>query len=253
MSQDTFDETYPVPQHIAIIMDGNGRWAKARGKDRSYGHAMGVESVRKILQHASKRGVEVLTLYTFSEENWHRPQEEVMALMSLLVSSLREEADALFENSVQLRTIGNVSKLPEDAQNLIREVEEQTAENKGIVLQLALSYSSKQEIVHACREMIREGLRPEQVNEETLTRHLYTEGLSDPDLIVRTGGEQRLSNFLLWQGAYSELYFCNEAWPDFDEAALDRAIASYQCRERRYGKTSEQVVNDNETPDDKHR
>lgn len=234
-----------VPRHIAIIMDGNGRWAQARGREREYGHQEGVKSVRKVLTHCGKCGVEVLTLYTFSEENWNRPEEEVSALMGLLVSSLEEESDELMKNNVRLTAIGNLDKLPELAREVLDETIKLTKNNDGIHLQLALSYSSKQELVQAVRKIIEEGAKVDEVTEEFIAEHLYTGGVLDPDLIIRTGGEQRLSNFLLWQGAYSELYFCDDAWPDFDEAALDRALDDYRNRERRYGKTSAQIMTNN--------
>ncbi|KGN67865.1 UDP pyrophosphate synthase [Porphyromonas sp. COT-108 OH1349] len=231
-----------IPAHIAIIMDGNGRWAQAQGQERVYGHVHGVESVRRILKRAAERGVKVLSLYTFSEENWSRPQQEVDALMELIVVSLRKEIDSLMENGVRLRTIGNTDKLPADVQELLKEAIALTADNSVITLQLALSYSSRQEITHAVKELVADKISAEAITEEDITDRLYTSGIPDPDLIIRTGGEQRLSNFLLWQGAYAELYFCPDAWPAFDEKAFDKALEDFAQRERRYGKTSAQLL-----------
>lgn len=231
-----------VPEHIAIIMDGNGRWAQAQGQERVYGHIHGVESVRRILKHSSRRGVKVLSLYTFSEENWSRPQKEVDALMELIVVSLRKEIDSLMKNGVRLRTIGNTDKLPADVRSLLKEAIALTAENDVITLQLALSYSSRQEITHAVKQLLQEGVSADNITEQDIASRLYTSGVPDPDLIIRTGGEQRLSNFLLWQGAYAELYFCPDAWPEFDEKALDKALEDFTLRERRYGKTSAQLL-----------
>ena len=230
-------ETNNIPQHIAIIMDGNGRWANERGKERSYGHQAGVEAVRKITAECTRLGVKYLTLYTFSTENWGRPADEVAALMGLVLSSLEDEI--FMKNNVRFRVIGDTKRLPDAVQQKLRETEEHTAKNDAMTMVVALSYSSRWEITEAVRQMIKEGA--EEITEETISQHLTTNFMPDPDLLIRTGGELRISNYLLWQIAYSELYFCDTYWPDFDEAALHLAIESYQKRQRRYGKTEEQV------------
>ena len=239
-------ETNNIPQHIAIIMDGNGRWANERGKERSYGHQAGVEAVRKITAECTRLGVKYLTLYTFSTENWGRPADEVAALMGLVLSSLEDEI--FMKNNVRFRVIGDMKRLPAPVQQKLRETEEHTAKNDAMTMVVALSYSSRWEITEAVRQMIQEGVQ--DITEETISQHLTTNFMPDPDLLIRTGGELRISNYLLWQIAYSELYFCDTYWPDFDEAALHTAIESYQKRQRRYGKTEEQVeaaegLNDN--------
>ena len=230
-------ETNNIPQHIAIIMDGNGRWANERGKERSFGHQAGVEAVRKITAECTRLGVKYLTLYTFSTENWGRPADEVAALMGLVLSSLEDEI--FMKNNVRFRVIGDVKRLPDAVQQKLRETEEHTAKNDAMTMVVALSYSSRWEITEAVRQIVKEGA--EDITEETISQHLATNFMPDPDLLIRTGGELRISNYLLWQIAYSELYFCDTYWPDFDEAALHKAIESYQKRQRRYGKTEEQV------------
>ena len=230
-------ETNNIPQHIAIIMDGNGRWANERGKERSFGHQAGVEAVRKITAECTRLGVKYLTLYTFSTENWGRPADEVAALMGLVLSSLEDEI--FMKNNVRFRVIGDVKRLPDAVQQKLRETEEHTAKNDAMTMVVALSYSSRWEITEAVRQIVKEGA--EDITEETISQHLATNFMPDPDLLIRTGGEVRISNYLLWQIAYSELYFCDTYWPDFDEAALHKAIESYQKRQRRYGKTEEQV------------
>ena len=230
-------ETNNIPQHIAIIMDGNGRWANERGKERSFGHQAGVEAVRKITAECTRLGVKYLTLYTFSTENWGRPADEVAALMGLVLSSLEDEI--FMKNNVRFRVIGDVKRLPDAVQQTLRETEEHTAKNDAMTMVVALSYSSRWEITEAVRQIVKEGA--EDITEETISQHLATNFMPDPDLLIRTGGEVRISNYLLWQIAYSELYFCDTYWPDFDEAALHKAIESYQKRQRRYGKTEEQV------------
>ena len=230
-------ETNNIPQHIAIIMDGNGRWANERGKERSFGHQAGVEAVRKITAECTRLGVKYLTLYTFSTENWGRPADEVAALMGLVLSSLEDEI--FMKNNVRFRVIGDVKRLPDAVQQKLRETEEHTAKNDAMTMVVALSYSSRWEITEAVRQIAKEGA--EDITEETISQHLATNFMPDPDLLIRTGGELRISNYLLWQIAYSELYFCDTYWPDFDEAALHKAIESYQKRQRRYGKTEEQV------------
>ena len=232
-----------IPQHVAIIMDGNGRWAKARGLNRSMGHQKGVESVRIITSEAVRLGIKYLTLYTFSTENWNRPKTEVAALMGLILSSIEEE---LFKkNNVRMRVIGDLSRLPKEVLAALMTLQENTARNTGMVFTLALSYSSRWEITEAVRRIAKrvEGghIRIGEISEGTIIEELSTSFMPDPDLMIRTGGEIRLSNYLLWQCAYSELYFCDTLWPDFNEEELHKAIAEYQSRERRFGKTSEQV------------
>ena len=229
-----------IPEHIAIIMDGNGRWAKAKGLPRTAGHVQGVESVRKITEECVRLGVKFLTLYTFSTENWNRPAEEIKALMGLLFDNLEDEV--FMKNNVRFRVIGDTDRLPEAVRQKMDGMIKRTAANTAMTLVLALSYSARWEITHAVQTMLREGLDPESVTEEVVSEHMQTQFMPDPDLLIRTGGEVRVSNYLLWQIAYSELYFCDTFWPDFDEAALHTAIAEYQQRERRYGMTSEQVT-----------
>lgn len=233
-----------IPQHIAIIMDGNGRWAKARGLNRSMGHQEGAATVRNITEAASNLGVRYLTLYTFSTENWNRPTQEVSALMGLIIESLEEEL--FMANNVRLRIIGDESRLPEFVREGLARTVERTATNTGMTMVLALSYSSKWEIttaVQALAQEVKQGrLAPEAITEETIASRLSTHFMPDPELLIRTGGEVRLSNYLLWQVAYSELYFTEVYWPDFSEDHLREAILHYQQRERRFGKTSEQVA-----------
>lgn len=233
-----------IPAHIAIIMDGNGRWAKARGMSRSMGHQQGVVAVREITEAASNLGVKFLTLYTFSTENWNRPVEEVAALMSLILTSLEEEL--FMKNNVRLKIIGDLSRVPEHVKASILNCEKNTSVNTGMTMVVALSYSSKWEITEAVRHIAQEAaegkIKPEEISDKTIDSHLATVGMPDPELLIRTGGEVRLSNYLLWQCAYSELYFCDTYWPDFNTESLCQAIWDYQSRERRFGKTSEQVV-----------
>jgi undecaprenyl diphosphate synthase len=226
-----------IPQHIAIIMDGNGRWANERGKERSYGHQAGVEAVRRITSECTRLGVKYLTLYTFSTENWGRPADEVAALMGLVLSSLEDEI--FMKNNVRFRVIGDMKRLPDAVQQKLRETEEHTAKNDAMTMVVALSYSSRWEITEAVKQIVSEG--QQDITEETISQHLTTNFMPDPDLLIRTGGELRISNYLLWQIAYSELYFCDTYWPDFDEAELHKAIRSFQSRQRRYGKTEAQV------------
>lgn len=243
-----------IPQHIAIIMDGNGRWATAQGKPRSYGHQAGVDTVRRITSECTRLGVKYLTLYTFSTENWNRPADEVAALMGLVITSLEDEM--FMNNNVRFRMIGDMNRLPDAVQAKLKGLEEKTAANDAMTMIVALSYSSRWEITNAFREILRdhmfnrsfikeltEGnqLFPEDITEELISKHMQTNFMPDPDLLIRTGGELRISNYLLWQIAYSELYFCDTYWPDFTEEDLHKAIESYQVRQRRYGKTEEQV------------
>lgn len=232
-----------IPQHIAIIMDGNGRWAMERGKERSYGHQAGVESVRRITSECTRLGVKYLTLYTFSTENWNRPADEVAALMGLVLTALEDEL--FMKNDVRFQVIGDIDRLPEVVQKKLQETIDHTADNKAMTMVIALSYSSRWEITKAVKEistLVAEGkAKADDINEDFISKHLVTSFMPDPDLLIRTGGELRISNYLLWQIAYSELYFCDTYWPDFAEADLHKAIASYQSRQRRFGKTEEQV------------
>lgn len=235
-----------IPRHIAIIMDGNGRWAAERGKERSYGHQAGVEAVRRITSECTRLGVEYLTLYTFSTENWNRPDDEVAALMGLVLSSLEDEI--FMKNNVRFRVIGDVKRLPPVVQQKLRETEEHTASNTAMTMVVALSYSAKWELTEATRQIAAKvstgALSIEEIGEDTIAQHLSTSFMPDPELLIRTGGELRISNYMLWQIAYSELYFCNTYWPDFNEEELHKAIVSYQKRQRRFGKTEAQVENE---------
>ena len=236
-----------VPKHLAIIMDGNGRWAKEKGRPRAFGHKNGVSTVRKVLEACAEIGVEYLTLYAFSTENWKRPKLEVETLMTLLANSLKKELKSLMKNDVCLRAIGDISKLPKKAQKNLNEVFDATKDNKKITLTLALNYGSREEIVRMVKEIsskvVNNELSLEEIDENIINNHLYTFTLPDVDLLIRTSGEQRISNYLLWQIAYSELYFTEVHWPDFDKEHLYKAIIDYQNRERRFGKTSEQIEN----------
>ena len=224
-----------VPQHVAIIMDGNGRWAAERGKPRSYGHQAGVDTVRRITSECTRLGVKFLTLYTFSTENWNRPADEISALMGLVLTSLEDEI--FMKNNVRFRVIGDIARLPQMVQDKLQEVMDNTAGNTAMTMVVALSYSARWEITHAVKQIA-------AISEETVGQHLATAFMPDPDLLIRTGGELRISNYLLWQIAYSELYFSDVYWPDFSEDDLHRAIQSYQQSQRRYGKTEEQVENE---------
>ena len=235
--------TQVIPQHIAIIMDGNGRWATERGKPRSYGHQAGVDTVRRITSECTRLGVKWLTLYTFSTENWSRPADEVAALMGLVLTSLEDEI--FMRNNVRFQVIGDIERLPQAVQQKLQETMDHTAQNTAMTMVVALSYSSRWEIARAARLIASEvesgQLKAEEITEDTITQHLTTSHMPDPDLLIRTGGELRLSNYLLWQTAYSELYFTPRYWPDFDEQDLAQAIHSYQQRQRRYGLTEEQA------------
>ena len=236
-------DTNRIPQHIAIIMDGNGRWAKQHGKERAYGHHAGVQTARSIVEEAAKLGVKYLTLYTFSIENWNRPMDEISALMNLLLDSIEEKL--FIENNISFRIIGDVEKLPADIQKRLYSCMENVAHCTGMCLVLALSYSSRWEITEAAKQLAREvksgELSVDDVDCDLFASRLSANFMPDPDLLIRTGGEIRLSNYLLWQCAYSELYFCETYWPDFKKDELLKAIGDYQKRERRFGKTSEQV------------
>ncbi len=232
-----------IPAHVAIIMDGNGRWAKAKGKPRTAGHAQGVEVVKRITTEATRLGMKYLTLYTFSTENWNRPADEIKTLMELILDHLEEEI--FMKNNVRFRVIGDMPRLPQTVQSRLQDCIERTAGNDRMTLVIALSYSSRWEITQAARSIAQEvkdgKMRPEDVTEETFASMMQTSFMPDPDLLIRTGGELRISNYLLWQCAYSEFYFCDTYWPDFNEECLHRAIIDYQGRQRRYGKTGEQV------------
>lgn len=232
-----------IPQHIAIIMDGNGRWAAERGKPRSYGHQAGVDAVRRITSECTRLGVKFLTLYTFSTENWNRPATEVAALMGLVLSSLEDEI--FMKNNVRFQVVGDMERLPVEVQQKLQETMDHTAANTAMTMVVALSYSSRWEITKAAREIAAEvkagKLNIEDICEDTVSEHMTTAFMPDPELLIRTGGEERISNYLLWQIAYSELYFCDTYWPDFSEEDLHRAIADYQHRQRRFGKTGAQI------------
>jgi len=232
-----------MPRHIAVIMDGNGRWATERGKERSYGHQAGVDAVRRITSECTRLGVKYLTLYTFSTENWNRPTDEIAALMGLVLSSLEDEI--FMKNNVRFRVIGDMARLPQNVQDKLRETMEHTAGNTAMTMVVALSYSSKWELTKAVKDIAAEvkagKISPADINEDLVSRHLETSFMPDPELLIRTGGELRISNYLLWQIAYSELYFCDTYWPDFDEKALHKAIISYQSRQRRFGMTEAQI------------
>lgn len=234
-----------VPRHIAIIMDGNGRWAKKRNRPRIFGHKEGINSVREVTRECGKLGVDVLTLYTFSVENWSRPPTEISALMKLLLSTVKKEVEELNKNNVRLSLIGQISDLPDNPRQALQEGVKNTSNNTGLQLNLALSYGGRQEIIHGVRqiaEKIQAGkIDKNDIDEELFSNHLFTAGLPDPDLLIRTSGELRLSNFLLWQMAYAEIYVTETYWPDFRKMELLEAVSDYQRRERRFGKTSEQV------------
>lgn len=235
-----------IPAHVAIIMDGNGRWAKTKGLPRTAGHVEGVATVKKITEEATRLGIKYLTLYTFSTENWNRPVEEIEALMNLILVNLEEEI--FMKSNVRFRMIGELERLPKSVQERLKGCIERTSANTGMTMVIALSYSSRWEIARAARLIaneVKDGkLNAEDISEETIGTHLTTDFMPDPDLLIRTGGELRISNYLLWQCAYSEFYFTNQYWPDFNEESLRDAIADYQQRQRRFGKTGEQVTDE---------
>ena len=236
-----------IPQHIAIIMDGNGRWALEQGKPRSFGHQAGVDTVRRITSECTRLGVKFLTLYTFSTENWNRPTDEIASLMSLVLSSLEDEI--FMKNNVRFRVVGEIERLPQDVQDKLQETMDHTANNTTMQMIVALSYSSRWEITRATRliaEQVKAGIiNPEDIDEQMISQNLVTNFMPDPDLLIRTGAEVRVSNYLLWQIAYSELYFCDTYWPNFMEEDLHEAIRVYQSRQRRFGKTEAQVEDEN--------
>tara|TARA_B110000116_G_scaffold268972_1_gene284024 strand:+ start:4125 stop:4832 length:708 start_codon:yes stop_codon:yes gene_type:complete len=227
------------PQHIAITMDGNGRWAKEKGKNRVFGHNNGVKAVRDTIEGAVEYGIKYITLFAFSTENWNRPKKEVNALMTLLVSSIHKETKTLLDNDIKLQTIGNIKQLPDKCQKKLSECIDLTKKNKKMTLILALSYSGKWEIINAIRNIINNNVTKEEISEELFEQYLTTKNVPDPELLIRTSGEHRISNFMLWQIAYSELYFTNKMWPDFRREDLKKAIINYQKRERRFGKTNQ--------------
>jgi len=234
-----------LPKHLAIIMDGNGRWAKQQGFLRAFGHENGTKSVKEIIKTSAKLGIKYLTLYAFSTENWNRPKLEVQALMKILINSLKKELTTLQENNIRLNAIGNLEKLPKTAQKELLDVMEKTKNNTRLTLTLALSYGSREELVNAVKiisDKVKNNIISiDTIDDSIINEHLYTQNLPDVDLLIRTSGEHRISNFLLWQIAYAELYFTNVLWPDFKDQDLYEAIISYQKRERRFGKTSEQI------------
>jgi len=235
-----------LPEHVAVIMDGNGRWAHRRGMERIFGHHQGVKAVRIIVETAAELGIKYLTLYAFSTENWNRPDEEVSALMDLMVDSVNNETKTLMEKQISLKVIGDLNRLSADVRHRLYETMEITSPGKRMILIVALSYSSRWEISEACRHIaleVKEGrLRAEDINEATVSNCLATSDIPDPELMIRTSGEKRISNFLLWQLAYTELYFTEKLWPDFGKQDFYKAVADFQKRERRYGKTSEQIT-----------
>lgn len=241
-----------IPQHIAIIMDGNGRWATERSKPRSYGHQAGVDTVRRITSECTRLGVKYLTLYTFSTENWNRPSDEIAALMGLVLTSLEDEI--FMKNNVRFQVIGDIDRLPAAVAGKLRETIEHTANNDTMTMVVALSYSARWELTEATKQIaakVQKGeLSIDDIDENTINDSLCTSFMPDPDLLIRTGGEFRISNYLLWQLAYSELYFCDTYWPDFSEADLHKAIADYQGRQRRFGKTEKQVETEQENKKD---
>jgi len=228
-------------EHIAIVMDGNGRWAEEHGKERVFGHQSGVEAVRSAIEGAAEKGVKFLTLYAFSTENWNRPKEEIDALMELLVKAIQNELESLMKNNVRLQAIGNLASLPENCQMELQDAVEKTKKNSGLTVVLALSYSGRWEILNAIREIVKNSLVEKEISEERFSTFLNTKQIPDPDILIRTGREYRISNFLLWQIAYTELFFLPILWPDFRKENLFEIIAEYQTRERRFGKTGAQV------------
>ena len=234
-----------IPKHVAVIMDGNGRWAQKKGNQRIDGHRQGVQSVEEICAGANELGINYITLYAFSKENWERPKDEVEGLMSLLVHTLHEQVDSLLKNNISLHVIGDIDSLPQNVTKELKKVQELTQSKKGPVLNLALSYSARWEIIHAVKRftenLVKGKVSLEELSEEVFGSYLTTSGIPDPELLIRTGGEQRVSNFLLWQISYAELYFTDKLWPDFKREDLYRAVYDYQRRERRFGKTAKQV------------
>lgn len=228
-----------IPQHVAIILDGNGRWAKSKGMPRTYGHTMGAQNVERICRAAYDMGIRYITLYAFSTENWNRPQSEVDALMKLLSNYLKNCTKTADKNNMRVRVLGDITRLDEKFQTQIRNLEEKSAVNTGLNLQIAINYGSRDEMVRAMKKMWQDGVKAEEITEDKFHSYLDTKGIPDPDLMIRTSGEQRLSNYLLWQFAYSELYFTDVPWPDFSPEELKKAVEDYGMRDRRYGKIKE--------------
>lgn len=249
MTQKTDINKDTLPKHVAIIMDGNGRWAKKQSKLRVFGHKLGVKAVRDTVEGAAELGLKYLTLYAFSSENWNRPKHEIDALMELLVNTILDETKTLMDNNIKLKAIGNLEELPQKCYINLQSAIKKTAQNTHMTLVLALSYSSKTELVKAVKSIVSKAqdnkLNIQDINKDVIKDHLYTRNIPDPELLIRTSGEQRISNFLLWQIAYSELYFTDILWPDFRRENLYEAILNYQTRERRFGKTSEQIKEEN--------
>ena len=249
MTQNSDINKDTLPKHVAIIMDGNGRWAKKQSKIRIFGHKVGVKAVRDTVEGAAELGLKYLTLYAFSSENWNRPIKEIDALMELLVNTILDETKTLMDNNIRLEAIGNLEDLPKKCLQNLNTTIEKTSNNSHMTLVLALSYSSKKEVTQAIKNIVKKvengDLNSDEINENTIQNHLYTHNIPDPELLIRTSGEQRISNFLLWQIAYSELYFTDILWPDFRRENLYEAIVNYQKRERRFGKTSEQIEKEN--------
>lgn len=242
------NEQSNIPRHIAIVMDGNGRWARAKHRPRFMGHKKGVEAVREIVKASAEFGVECLSLFAFSSENWKRPEEEISNLMGLFMMALEREAKALARNNVRLRIVGDLGKFSEKLQDKIRQVEALTEASTGLQLIVAANYGGRWDVTNATKTLLtkvnNKELELEQISEDEISNHLSTAGIPDPDLFIRTGGEKRISNFLIWQMAYTELYFTDILWPDFDKESLSNAIHDYSSRQRRFGKTSEQVIAD---------
>lgn len=231
-----------IPQHVGIIMDGNGRWAELRGLPRSEGHKKGVERVTEITRAACGIGIKTLSIYAFSIENWSRPEAEISTLMKLLESFLVNDLNLFMENNIRFRVIGNRQKLPSNIRSMIGHVEDSTKDNLGLLLQCALSYGGRDEIVRAVKKALAEGIAPDEITEDTISGHLDTGGAADPDLIIRTSGEQRLSNFLLWQSAYTEFFFTNTLWPDFTREEFLEALYQFRIRDRRFGKVGSGMI-----------
>ena len=234
-----------LPNHVAITMDGNGRWAKTQGKFRVFGHQNGVKAVRDTVEAAAELGIKYLTLYAFSTENWNRPKLEVEALMTLLISTISKETKTLMDNNIRLSAIGNLNDLPKKCQKELQDAIDKTKKNNRTTLILALSYSSKWEIINAIKQIVKDGISEDDINEEMFSQYLTTKDVPNPELLIRTSGEQRISNFLLWQISYSELYFTEKLWPEFGKEDFYEAIYEFQKRERRFGKTSEQLKDKN--------
>lgn len=235
MNYEEMTDKSNIPTHIAIIMDGNGRWAKKRLMPRSVGHKAGADMLKRIVRKCNDMGVKYLTVYAFSTENWKRPSEEVSLLMGLIVTYLQKEVKEMNENNVRIRAIGDIEKLPKKAYDELKKAMDITKDNTGVVFSLALNYGFRDDLSHAIRNMMKENINIEDINDETVKKYLYTSYMPDPDLIIRTGGEIRLSNFMLYEASYSEFYFCDTLWPEFDEEQLCKAIYDYQQRDRRFG------------------